>query len=255
MAEALGTGESAAGAAEPDEANFAGPCLCVDHLVWVVPSLPEGIARFEYLTGVTPCVGGRHEGLGTHNALVSLGCGQYLELLAADPSQAPCAPWLGLDATAPRLTTFCARPSSAGGTLQEVGAVALEQAGYDIGAVVEMSRKTPDGGMVRWLLAAGNHRCSHAELPMGGLIPFLIDWTPNERPHPSETAPSGCRLAALRAWHPEPEAASTLLTALGAAGCLAPCGELGSLVGRAPPDHGPWLEAQLDTPKGSVTLS
>jgi len=45
------------------------------------------VGWFEALTGVTPRYGSAHHGLGTHNALVSLGNGVYIELLAVDPQQ------------------------------------------------------------------------------------------------------------------------------------------------------------------------
>jgi hypothetical protein len=56
-----------------------------DHLVVGIRSLPEGIAEFESLTGIKPGVGGKHPDRGTENALVSLGGGGYLEIIAPQP--------------------------------------------------------------------------------------------------------------------------------------------------------------------------
>ena len=60
----------------------------VDHLVLGAPTLEAGIAWAEATLGVVPQRGGRHPQWGTHNALVSLGHGAYLEILARDPAAA-----------------------------------------------------------------------------------------------------------------------------------------------------------------------
>lgn len=44
----------------------------LDHLVYVVPDLDAGVARFAEATGVQPVYGGAHVGLGTANYLVGL---------------------------------------------------------------------------------------------------------------------------------------------------------------------------------------
>jgi len=244
------------------------PGLCLDHLVYVVPNLEEGVAWFEEQTGVKPCVGGRHEGLGTHNALVSLGGGAYIELLAKDPTQAESssASWLGVDSPAARLTTFCARPSasSLGGPsaaagagddsarlLEETFATAKAQTGYEAGPARDMSRRSPEGKLLRWRLAAANHREGWDKLPGGGIVPFLIDWSANAMPHPSETSPGGCSLESLHAHHPDPPSLQPLLASLGASSCFSPASEA-LLAAEAP---APRLEAKLRTPKGIVTLA
>lgn len=236
-----------------------GPRLRVDHLVWVVANLEHGMKAFEDLTGVCPRIGGRHVGLGTHNALASLGNGQYFEILAADPSQAgEAAPtWLGVDAPdLPRLTTFCAQVDAAAdvsGSVEGVIAAAREQAGYDPGPAVEMTRTEPDGQLVRWRLSSANHRQGFSSLPGGGIVPFLIDWSPCEIPTPTETSPGGCSLVGLQAWHPEPSSLEAMLRAMGAEHCFTergPEAPLGVSKGDAVR-----LEACLETPRGRVTIS
>ncbi len=59
----------------------------LDHFIYAGRDLDAMRAQFEQLTGVSPARGGRHPGLGTHNALASLGTDVYFELLAVDPTQ------------------------------------------------------------------------------------------------------------------------------------------------------------------------
>jgi len=60
----------------------------IDHLILGINDLDRGIREFESRTGVTPKRGGEHPGRGTQNALVTLGNGRYLEILAPASSQA-----------------------------------------------------------------------------------------------------------------------------------------------------------------------
>jgi hypothetical protein len=226
--------------------------LVIDHFVWVVPKLEEGIAEFESLTGVKPAIGGKHLGFGTHNALVSLGEGIYLEILAKDPSQPESkeAKFLGVDKEEMRLATWCARPASPEKTLEVIG-MSATKAFYSIGEIQDMSRTNTEGQTLRWRLASTNHSRGHVLLPYSGLLPFLVDWTPNELPHPSETAPGGCTFVSLTGFHPNPWQLELAIEGLGAGGIFVPTTKK-IVIKEAEKAK---MELVIMTPKGKVTLS
>jgi len=177
-----------------------------DHLVYAIPDLDTAVDEFERTTGVRPAFGGAHVGLGTHNALVSLGdC--YVELIAADPGQPePARPRpFGIDdLDRARLVTFAVRPAG-DETLDELVARA-RAAGFDPGEPLAMSRRAPDGTVLEW-------RLTFPRDDLDGLVPFLIDW--GETPQPSRTAPGGVRLVDLAARHPDAERITAARAALG----------------------------------------
>ena len=61
----------------------------IDHIIYGTADLDVASARMQAELGLTAIAGGRHDGLGTHNRLVPLGDGSFVELLAvADPHEA-----------------------------------------------------------------------------------------------------------------------------------------------------------------------
>jgi hypothetical protein len=179
----------------------------IDHLVIAGGDLALLSAWFARESGVEPVAGGAHPGMGTRNALVSLGERCYLELIAPDPDQPePGRPRpFGVDDLAPgshHLATF----ALAVGDLDEaVGRLAGIP--VDLGRVLVMSRTRPDGVELAWRMTESVHP-DH-----GGALPFLIEW--GDTPHPSAGAPAGCAIESLSVRHPEPDRVKPAFEALG----------------------------------------
>ncbi|MEX0684058.1 MAG: VOC family protein [Dehalococcoidia bacterium] len=209
----------------------------IDHLVYAVPDLESGIEAIAGQLGVRAAHGGKHEGRGTHNALLSLGGRAYLEIIAPDPEQPePSGPRpFGLDDLhEPGLVAWAMAVRDI-----EARVAAARDAGYDTGAVAAMSRRLPDGGELRWRLTFRAEPDGRSR-PGDGLVPFLIEW--ESEPHPSATAPGGCGLVDLEAEHPRPAEVEGMLAALG----------VEMVVGDA---ARPALIATIEGVRGTVVLS
>jgi Glyoxalase-like domain len=203
--------------------------MLIDHLVYAAPDLASAVADVQERFGVRAQAGGKHIGLGTHNALLALGPRTYLEIIAPDPSQLqPSAPRpFGLD-------------SLAGGRLagwaiacDDIDA-AVAQArgrGYDPGEVAGLQRAGPTGVVLRWRLTLN--------AMTGGLVPFLISWGATE--HPAGLAPRGITLDAFHLEHPDPASVAPLINAVGADVAVRPAAV-------------PALVAHLSGPNGSNVL-
>ena len=204
----------------------------VDHLVYAVPDLSEGIATIERLLRHDVLPGGRHEDWGTRNALVSLGDACYLEIIGPDlESTIDGTPVLfGIDTLEkPRLVTWAAK----GSDLEGVVARASE-AGVDLGAVFAGSRQLPDGSVLVWRLT------DPFVERIDGVIPFFIDW--DDSPHPEAMLPRACELLDLQIAHPDAEHAKSALAAVGI-----------SMDVTAQADVA--ITATISTPSGIVSLS
>ena len=204
----------------------------IDHLVLAGPDLDGLVVSFANVSGVAPAPGGAHVGLGTRNALVGLGGSTYLELIGPDPDQPePDVPRpFGIDALEePRLVTWCLRPTV---PLDEAVEVTRRH-GWDPGTNAAMSRRRPDGELLRWRLTL------RPMSPEVAAVPFFIDWLDSE--HPTTSLPMVVVLTSLTVSHPDPDRLGSLLTALGAAGVDVT-------------DGSPSLVAALTTPNGLVDL-
>lgn len=178
----------------------------VDHIIYAVEDLDQGIADIEARLGVRAVRGGAHPGLGTHNALISLGPRAYLEIIAPDPAQPePAQPRpLGMDSlTGPKLIGWAANAPSLETLVSDAGA-----RGYPMFAPEPGQRRTPEGTTLSWRSTALE------DYDFGdGVVPFFIDW--GATPSPATTSPQGARLVSLRAEHPDPATVRAALDALG----------------------------------------
>ncbi|MFE6281604.1 VOC family protein [Streptomyces sp. NPDC057877] len=201
----------------------------LDHLVLATPDLAATVADFTERTGVVPAAGGVHVGLGTRNHLVALGGGGYLEIVGPDPEQSdPEGPRpFGVDGLAgPRTVTWAIRTTDLDATIASARA-----RGYDPGPAIPMSRRTPEGTLLRW-------RLTDSAAHPSGLVPFLIDWGTSV--HPSASGLPTTPLLKLSATTPVPEEIQPVLSALGT--------EL--VLTRGPVG----MSYTLDTPRGPVTF-
>jgi hypothetical protein len=179
----------------------------IDHIVYGVPDLDQGVAELERRLGVRAGAGGRHAGNGTHNALMGLGGATYLEVIALDPTQErrPGPASFGLDRLAePGLVGWAMRADD----IERVVARS-RAAGFDPGEIRPLSRTRPDGVRLDWRLTTAPP--GHP----GFVVPFLIDWM--QAQHPSETSPAGASLVSFGVRHPDPDRIQAALDALGAA--------------------------------------
>jgi Glyoxalase-like domain len=138
----------------------------IDHIVIVVNDLEQAAKDYEQL-GFTVVPGGKHP-VGSHNVLIALADGSYIEIIAFYREAIDHRWWNPLQ-KGERFVDFCMQTNDLqGDTLK------LRAAGVAINDPVPWSRTRPDGYELKWLLslAQGSHR---------GVAPFLIqDVTPRE---------------------------------------------------------------------------
>jgi hypothetical protein len=204
----------------------------MDHLVFGVPDLARGIELIEHRTSVRARFGGQHPGRGTHNALMSLGGRQYLEIIAIDPMQVE-APGLLFpelkDLSEPRLIAWAVAVENLVETARRAAAQNIDTIGPLAG-----SRAQVDGSLLSWQTLRING-------PRAAGLPFFIEWE-NDTAHPSQHSPSGCRLVTFEIEHTDVEWMRRTLKGLGVDANVVP----GPVAAR--------LKARLQTPQGEVEL-
>ncbi len=194
--------------------------LQLDHLVIAARTLEEGADFIAAKLGVEMTGGGAHPLMRTHNRLLNLWGGAYLEVIAIDPNaepietpETPRPRLFALDDPAqrkrleagPQLVHWVVgvnRPKS----------LTRWQAQYPerIPAVVAMTR----GGNAWGLTVPGDGAFPAWQGAGDGLLPSLIQWdTPQ---HPSESLPeTGIALKSLTGFHPRAHLISEQLAWLG----------------------------------------
>ena len=204
-----------------------------DHLLLGTADLNQGMNLVKDKTGLSPVIGGSHPGVGTRNALLSLGNLQYLEIIAPDPEQQVFTyrPDLG-KLQEPRLITWAAATRDISATAKRARDAGLEVIGPQDG-----SRKKPNGEMLHWkTLGIKNNFTSSGVAP----IPFFIQWGEGVQ-HPSQDELTDCRIESLEFVHPESAQVTEMLLKLEIKAKVEPGGEAR-------------LTATLRTPKGSWFL-
>ena len=160
-----------------------------DHFAIAGESLEVAVAYVEDALGVALLPGGKHGHFGTHNQLLGLADGLYLEAIAIDPDAPPLAypRWFDLDrfAGAPRIGNWICRSDDLTAVLAKLPKGA--------GSPVSLSR-----GDLAWRMAVP----ADGILPCDGCFPALIQWDVSRIPGDILPA-SGCRLTRFEIAHPE----------------------------------------------------
>lgn len=194
--------------------------LELDHIAISGETLAAAQDFVEQSLGVPLQAGGEHAVFHTHNALLGLEDGLYLEAIAINPdSPKPDRPrWFDLDRFSgqPRLTNWICRTEQ----LSEI----LSESELDFGAPVDLQR-----GALRWQMAVPDD----GVLPFDNCAPALIQWQTDMHPA-TRLRQHGVRLRRLTVRHPD------------VAG-LAPLLRDDRVVFEA---GGPGLHAAFDTPHG-----
>ena len=210
------------------------PTNRIAHFAIGADTLEKGVTALSGTLGVEVPRGGKHDAMSTHNCVMQAGNESFFELIAIDPD-AP-APgrtrWFTLDDPATR-ARLAERPRALCWVVNtdDLDGI-LAASPVDLGEVVDFAR-----GDRTWRLTVP----TAGSLPMGGLLPAFIEWSPG--PHPSTGQQNlGVTLKNVHLRHPDPEALSITLKAL-------------SIDHLAKVHEGPEaLSFELDTPKGTVTL-
>lgn len=157
----------------------------IDHIVYSVLDLEAAIDDIENQLGVRPSIGGRHLNKGTKNALLNLGKGCYLEILAIDEenTEVKTPRWMGIDLIKKACITRWALKSN------EILKDQRILRGYktELGEIFEGERLTTNDSILKWKMTLPQ---AH---PRVELAPFMVDWS-DSKAHPTTNLKEECSL-------------------------------------------------------------
>ncbi|UWQ77862.1 VOC family protein [Leisingera sp. S132] len=170
--------------------------MILDHLAVAGGTLDEAVAHTEDALGIPLGPGGAHARYGTHNRLIGLGDGLYLEAIAIDPDSEPEEQprWFNLDRFEgpARLNNWILRS----GNLEAEKPLLPPHAQRH----VAMQR-----GDLSWLMTVPDD----GFLPFDNIFPAVLQW--QGEPPAGRLPQSGCRLSRLILSHPEAAALQAAL--------------------------------------------
>ena len=176
----------------------------IDHLVVAGPDLTQLERWWRDVAGIPASPGGAHEGRGTRNSLVGIDDSTYLELIGPDRDQKGHTGDRPFAIDSLQAIRLVASAIAVGDLDRAVAAYA--EAGVEVGGIQLMSRRRPDGSLLKWRLAIPSD-------PHDTVIPFLIEWGADSR-HPATDLDRRVDLISLDLTHPEPERIRAALMAV-----------------------------------------
>ena len=223
--------------------------LAIDHLVIAAADLDSGTRYVAERLGISPAGGGAHPRMGTHNRVLGMAEGIYLEVIAIDPrAEPPARPrWFGLDqdavrarlAQGPYLAHWAARVEAP----LDLSRMQAEHPDR-LAPAIAMTR-----GALRWRLTVPDDGSLPAWREAGvaagdGLLPTLIQWDVPD--YPGVSLPrQDLALLRLSGSHPQAGLLRQGLAWMGA----------DHLIELEQADGPPRLSAQIVTAQGLRTLS
>jgi len=162
--------------------------ITLDHIAVSGKTLDEASDHVASSLGVKLQEGGCHDRYGTHNRLLSLANGMYLEAIAINPQAVkPRYPrWFDLDNFngKPRITNWICRSENINSDVKNIF--------FESSEIIKMNRN-----QLEWLMTVPRNGI----LPFNGTFPAILQWKTN--PPTARLAPSGCSLKHMTIFHPE----------------------------------------------------